>query len=212
MSTLAVCAIPVAMEEPTPLSDERVPGRAPGPADGSAGGAAPGPARLTPNSVHFVRTLQQLTVTYSQMADQKASMLMAATFVVFTIAVGQARGGAMPVSLTVLALFAFASALCAILAVLPSLAKPQSGRSNAIFFGVFAREDEDEWIERTLAGLDVDAAFYRVMLRDIHQNGVVLERKKYRWLGRGYRIFLTGLCLTAAVFALELGGVFDRLG
>jgi hypothetical protein len=181
------------MEEPKPLSDAaRVPG-------------------LTPNSIHFVRTLQQITLSYSQMADQKASMLMAGTFVVFTIAVGQARGGAVPIALSVLALFAFASALCAILAVLPSFAKPSSGRPNAIFFGVFAHQDEDEWIEQVMAELSDDPTFYRTMLRDIHQNGLVLEAKKYRWLGRGYRIFLVGLCLTAAVFALEFAGMFDRL-
>jgi hypothetical protein len=31
--------------------------------------------------------------------------------------------------------------------------------------------------------LSDDPAFYRTMLRDLHQNGVVLERKKYRWRG-----------------------------
>lgn len=181
---------PRAMEEPPPLSD-----RAPG---------------LTPNSIHFVRTLQQVTLSYSQMADQKASMLMAATFVVFTIAVGQARGGAVPVSLTVLALFAFASAVCAILAVIPSFAKPPT--SNAIFFGVFAKVPEDEWIETAMAQLGDDPSYYRAMLRDIHQNGTVLARKKYRWLGHGYRIFLFGLCATAVVFALEIAGMFDQIG
>jgi hypothetical protein len=169
------------------------------------------PQALTPNSIHFVRTLQQITLSYSQMADQKASMLMAATFVVFTIAVGQARGGAVPIALTVLASFALASALCAILAVLPSFTKSSAPTPNTIFFGVFAHEPEDEWIDRAMAQLTDDATFYRTMLRDIHQNGVVLERKKYRWLARGYRTFLVGLCLTAVVFALELGGMFDRL-
>lgn len=182
------------MEEPKTIPDQAPPVAAP---------------PLTANSIHFVRTLQQITLSYSQMADQKASMLMAATFVVFTIAVGQARNGAVPIALTVLALFAFASALCAILAVLPSFAKPSA--SNTIFFGVFAHQAEDEWIEGRMAELADDPTFYRTMLRDIHQNGVVLERKKYRWLGRGYRIFLVGLCLTAAVFALEFTGMFDRL-
>ena len=173
-----------------------------------APGSTPGP---TTNSIHFVRTLQQITFGYSQMADQKASMLMAATFVVFTIAVGQARGGAVPVALTVLALFAFAAALCAILAVLPSFAKPAAPTPNSIFFGVFAHQGEDEWVDAAMAELSDDPTFYRTMLRDIHQNGVVLERKKYRWLGRGYHTFFVGLSLTAVVFLLELTGLLDRL-
>lgn len=189
LSTPRDCAIPASMEEAKPIPDEAV--------------------RLTSNSIHFVRTLQQITLNYSQMADQKASMLMAATFVVFTIAVGQARGGSVPIALTVLALFAFASALCAILAVLPSFAKPVE--SNSIFFGVFAEVPESEWIESAMAELGDDPAYYRTMLRDIHQNGTVLARKKYRWLGRGYRIFLVGLCATAVVFTLEFTGMFDRI-
>ncbi len=55
------------------------------------------------------------------MADQKASILMGATFVVFTIAIGQARGGAMPHALLALAGFSFLSAMCAVAAVLPSI-------------------------------------------------------------------------------------------
>ena len=38
-----------------------------------------------PNAVHLVRTNQQITMQLSQMADQKASILMGATFVVFTL-------------------------------------------------------------------------------------------------------------------------------
>src|SRR3546814_3304506 len=60
-----------------------------------------------PNAVHLVRTNQQLTMQLSQMADQKASILMGATFVVFTLAIGQARAGAgaFALPLTILATF-----------------------------------------------------------------------------------------------------------
>src|SRR3546814_5396469 len=59
---------------------------------------------------------QQLTMQLSQMADQKASILMGATFVVFTLAVGQARtgAGALAMSLTILATFSFLLALLAV--------------------------------------------------------------------------------------------------
>ena len=78
-----------------------------------------------PNAVHLVRTNQQITMQLSQMADQKASILMGATFVVFTLAVGQARAGAgaFAMPLTVLATFSFLSALLAISAVLPRVGK-----------------------------------------------------------------------------------------
>ena len=166
------------------------------------------PTAPSPNAIHFVRTLQTLTLSYSQMADQKASILMGATFVVFTIAIGQARGGEVPISLTVLALFAFASALCAIFAVLPSVGKAKSGRANRLFFGQFAAMPEADWIESVLADLPTDELMYRAMLRDIHQNGVVLQRKKYRYLRLAYGVFVVGLGLTVVAFACEMLGMF----
>lgn len=140
------------------------------------------------------------------MADQKASILMGATFVVFSIAVGQASGGVLPVSLTVLAIFAFASAICAVMAVLPSTkGKHQSfdASTNLLFFGVFTQRAEDDWIEDMLDTLGSDEAVLRAMLRDIHQNGQVMARKKYRFLGYAYRLFILGLCTTVVVFLLE---------
>ncbi|MGE3690499.1 MAG: Pycsar system effector family protein [Novosphingobium sp.] len=168
----------------------------------------PGPAV---NAIHFVRTLQQITLNYSQMADHKASLLMGANFIVFTIAVGQVRKGGLPVSLTVLALFAFASAVCAILAVVPSIGRPRNGQipdANKLFFGHFAHQREEDWIESMMPHLRADSDMYRVMLRDIYQNGRVLQRKKYRFLSIAYRIFLVGLCLTVVAFTMEMLGTF----
>lgn len=173
----------------------------------------PGPST---NAIHFARNLQQITMSYSQMADHKASLLMGANFIVFTIAVGQVRKDGLPVSLSILALFAFASAVCAILAVVPSVGRPpngQSGSPNKLFFGHFAHQGEEEWIESMMPHLRADSDMYRAMLRDIYQNGRVLQRKKYRFLSIAYRIFLGGLCLTAIVFPMEMLGLFgDGLG
>src|SRR3546814_19987570 len=74
-----------------------------------------------PNAVHLVRTNQQLTMQLSQMADQKASILMGATFVVFTLALGQARAGAGALSLplTIIATFSCMCVRPGVSAVLP---------------------------------------------------------------------------------------------
>ena len=79
------------------------------------------PHTFSPHAIHLIRTSVQTNLSLSQMADQKASILMGATFVVFTIAVGQARGGNVSLPLMVLALFAFLSAMCAVFAILPSV-------------------------------------------------------------------------------------------
>jgi hypothetical protein len=169
----------------------------------------PSPSGYSNHAVHLVRTTQQINLSLSQMADQKASILMGATFLVFTIAVGQARGGALPVSLAVLALFAFISAMCAVFAVLPSVSTPASaklndGVPNKLFFGYFTHMDEGLWADSILEELRADETVFRIMLHDIYQNGQVLQRKKYKYLAYAYKSFMFGMCLTAITFFAEI--------
>jgi Family of unknown function (DUF5706) len=169
----------------------------------------PSPSGYSNHAIHLVRTTQQINLSLSQMADQKASILMGATFLVFTIAVGQARGGTLPVSLAVLALFAFISAMCAVFAVLPSVSNPAAaklngGKANKLFFGTFTSLDENEWTDSVLADLRGDEAVFRAMLHDIYQNGQVLQRKKYKYLAYAYKSFMFGMCLTAITFFAEI--------
>ena len=168
-------------------------------AEESVGEAKPFP----PNSIHTVRTAQLVHVQLSAMADQKANMLLAATFLVFTIALGQARASAEPLPLLILGVFAFFSAVLSILAVMPATRFRTGGRLNVLFFGSFEQLNEDEFLERVLGELRSEEGFLTLMLRDLYQNGVVLARKKYRLLGYAYRTFLVGLCLSFISFVLS---------
>lgn len=186
------------------------------PAEGDPPEAAPSlpsPSGYSNHAIHLVRTTQQINLSLSQMADQKASILMGATFLVFTIAVGQARGGTLPVSLAVLALFAFISAMCAVFAVLPSVSSASSvklndGKANKLFFGTFTAMDEAAWTDSVLADLRGDEAVFRAMLHDIYQNGQVLQRKKYKYLAYAYKSFMFGMCLTAMTFFIEIAAQY----
>jgi len=155
------------------------------------------------NAIHLVRTVQQAQYQLSQMADQKASLLMGATFVVFTLTIGQAKGGALPsLALMVLGGFAFIAAVLAILAVLPAIG-PQGGKPNILFFGSFSRMSQEEYLDAVIATLNSDETIYRTMATDIYQNGRVLARKKYRLLGYAYRVFLFGLTASLLTFVWE---------
>ena len=111
------------------------------------------PAQFTPHAIHLVRTATQVNLSLSQMADQKASILMGATFVVFTIAVGQAGKGNFPVALMVLAISAFLSAMCAVAAILPSIRPPKAEADdggNILFFGIFTQLSEEDFAQQVL--------------------------------------------------------------
>ena len=163
-------------------------------------------ADFSANAVHLLRTVQLNSLRLSQMADQKASILMGATLLVFSISLSRSLTGELPWSLVVLAGFAFLSSLCAVMAVLPSLSKslPPGAVRNRMFFGHFHDIDEEEWTLDVLGELHTDERVFRMMLHDIYQNGLVLQRKKYRFLTYAYRLLIAGLLITLAVFAIEI--------
>ena len=156
------------------------------------------------NAIHLVRTSQQIHVQLSAMADHKASILMGATFVIFTITIGQARSASAPLPLLILGASAFFSAVFAVLAILPATHYRKTGPINLLFFGSFTQLDQEDYLDQVVERLRSDEDVFRTMARDIYQNGVVLERKKYRLLGFAYRIFLAGLTLSFATFAVQL--------
>jgi len=168
-----------------------------------AEGDPPEERAYPPNSIHLVRTVQQVHVQLSAMADHKASILMGATFVIFTITIGQAKTAAAPVPLLILGAAAFFSAVLAVLAIVPATHYRKLGSGNLLFFGSFTQLPEEEYISRVLDRLRSDEQIYRTMLHDLYQNGVVLERKKYRLLGYAYRVFLAGLTLSFLSFLAQ---------
>lgn len=165
------------------------------------------PMRFAPNSVHLVRTSVLAQMQLSQMADQKANVLMGASSIIFTLTLAQLRAaGTMMVPLAILALAALAAVILAILTVQPRVTRvegPVPDEANLLFFGIFTSMSEEEFTERMLARLTSDEIAYRTMLRDIYQNGQVLQRKKYRLLGYAYRALLSGIVL-AGIAALAV--------
>jgi hypothetical protein len=159
----------------------------------------------SPQAIHLLRNAQINNVTLSRMADQKASILMGATFVVFSLTVGRTLASGLSFPLIVLGAFAFASTLCAVAAVMPSIGTRSGAGSggNLLFFGHFGTMDEAEWTEDMLHALETDEGVFRLMLHDIHQHGRVLLKRKYRHLGNAYRVFVAGLIGTLLAFAVE---------
>jgi hypothetical protein len=167
------------------------------------------PRVFSENAIHMIRTAQINTLTLSQMADQKASILMGATFLVFSLSITRSLTGEMQNSLLLLALFSFLSSVFAVIAVVPSIGKPGSAKAsrnftpNRLFFGHFSSIDEKKWADSLLDDMVQDESVLRTMMHDLYQNGCVLQRRKYRFLALAYRVFIGGLFVTLIVFMLE---------
>lgn len=167
---------------------------------------APARGTFAPDAVHLLRTTQQIQYQLSQMADQKASLLMGATFVIFSITVGQVKAGSSPpIALLILGAAAFVAAVLAVMAVLPSTKVPPRahGPANMLFFGSFTQMEEQEFVDLVLDTVTDSDAVYTAFAHDIYQNGRVLARKKYRLLAYAYRVLLTGLVVSFVAFLLH---------
>lgn len=150
--------------------------------------------------VYLLRTTQQHHVQLSAMADQKASFLIAASFVMLTILFGHMKQGGLSLPLAVLAVSTLAAAVFAVLAVMPRshIRTLKNQDMNPLFFGHFAALSREEYLgimEKVFAS---DQSVYEAMLLDIYQMGKVLNDRKYRYLRYSYQLFFTGLLLTAA--------------
>lgn len=180
----------------------------PGPKPEESAPPQVGERSFSPHAIHLMRTAQMNGLTHARMADQKASILLGATFLVFSLSITRALTGEVPLALYVLAGFSFASSLCAVMAVLPAVADPAGkrvrGKSNLLFFGHFAGRDEEEWTSELLTALETDESVFRTMAHDLYQNGRVLQTRKYRYLSAAYRLFVVGLVATLLVFGAEM--------
>ena len=158
------------------------------------------------DAIQAIRTASQAQYHLSAMADRKASMMMVASFVVFTICVAQATSrGHLPLPLLVLGISAFLSAVISAVAVMPTIhaAKDLQGERNLMFFGGFADMKEDEYVAEMLNRLADQETFLAMVARDVYQNGQVLAHKKYHLLKIAYSIFILGMFASVAAFAIR---------
>jgi hypothetical protein len=149
--------------------------------------------------------MQAHHVALSSMADQKANILIGVNSVIFALVMRE--HAAMTPPLLILGAASLAAAVLCMIAVMPSIGgkggRHMPVRPNLLFFGTFAWMTEDDFHRKLDDVLLTDAAIREAMIRDVHQLGVVLQHKKYRYLGWGYRVFVVGMVATLAAFAIE---------
>jgi hypothetical protein len=153
---------------------------------------------------NLLRTVQQHHVQLSLMADTKASLLITISSIVLTIALSRSGDAQFRGALLTLAAACLLALLLAIVAVLPTFARPRRGprrgdKPNILFFGHFANMSEDDYFAEMERVISSDALAYEAAVRDIHSLGIYLYRKKYRFLRLAYVAILAGFLLATAV-------------
>jgi hypothetical protein len=163
-----------------------------------------------PKEVHnLLMAANQTNMTLSEMADSKASILLGASFVVFSLSIGSLAEGKINVPMLVLTLFSFIATIFGVLTVRPNRMfkskVPLTGpKVNILYFGSYIDCPREEYVDEVMRVLSSEEETYRRLARDLWDHGHVLRDNKYRWLYWSFTFFLYGMVVTAVALIVQL--------
>ncbi len=166
-----------------------------------------------PKEVHnLLVAANAANITLSGMADTKASILMGASFVVFSLSIGDIADGKASLPLLVLTLFSFVATIFGVLCVRPNrmtrTKQPlPADKVNILFFGSYTNARRDDYIDEMIKVLSSEEETYRRLTADLYDHGKVLRDDKFSWLYWSFTAFLVGMLVTAAAVVLDLTGM-----
>ena len=166
-----------------------------------------------PKEVHNLLIAANATnITLSGMADTKASILMGASFVVFSLSIGDIAEGKASLPLLVLTLFSFVATIFGVLCVrpnrLPVTKEPIAAEKiNILFFGSYTNARREDYINEMMKVLASEEETYRRLTADLYDHGKVLRDDKFSWLYWSFTAFLVGMLITAIAVILDLTGI-----
>ena len=158
-----------------------------------------------PKEVHnLLMAANSTNITLSGMADSKASILMGASFVVFSISIGSLAEGKASLPLLVLTAFSFVATVFGVLTVRPNRMRKPKGKIpadkvNILFFGSYINADREAYVDEVIKVLSSEEEVYRRLARDLWDHGHLLRDDKFSWLYWSFTFFLYGMVATACV-------------
>lgn len=161
-----------------------------------------------PKEVHnLLMAANSTNITLSGMADTKASILMGASFVVFSMSISDLSDGKVSLPLLVLTMFSFVATVFGVLTVRPNKF-PRTPvpieKVNILFFGSYTNAPRADYIDEMIRILSSEEEVYRRLTADLYDHGTVLRDDKFSWLYWSFTAFLFGMLCTAAAVVWQL--------
>ena len=126
------------------------------------------------------------------MADTKASILMGASFVVFSMSIGDLAAGKATLPLLVLTMFSFIATVFGVLTVRPNKMPDKPipiEKANILFFGSYTNAPRDDYVDEVIKVLSSEEETYRRLAKDLYDHGLILRNDKFRWLYWSFSVF-----------------------
>ena len=167
----------------------------------------PPPPEFEPEYINVLASAHAGNLELSNMADSKASILLGASFVVFSLSISDIAAGKASIPIVVLTVFSFVATVLGVLTVRPARLRPfkvEPGKANIMFFGSYTNVTREQFVEQCVDTLRDPKESIRAMARDIYDHGHVLKKDKFSWLYWSFTAFLWGMWITAGVVVWDL--------
>lgn len=159
---------------------------------------------------HMLRETRLHLVTFSQMADAKANILLSISSVLLSISFTKVADPHFTTAISVLVGFLLITIFLALMTVIPKVQgyrrkrySVSDARYSPLFFGNYADVPYEEYVTDLEEIMNDPDRSYEIMVKEIYYSGVYLLKSKYRYIQFGYIFFFVGLILSTLIFFLK---------
>lgn len=160
---------------------------------------------------HMLRETRLHLVSFSQMADTKANILLSISSVLLSISFTKVSDPRFTGALVVLVGFLLVTIFLALMTVIPKFQNTRRKKRsvddptyNPFYFGDYMDIPYDEYARNLEDIMNDSNRAYEIMVREIYYSGVYLVKNKYKYIRYGYMFFFTGLIVSTLIYFAEV--------
>src|SRR4030095_389468 len=159
---------------------------------------------------HMLRQTRNNLVSFSQMADTKAQILLSLSSVLLSLSLTQIHEPRLTLSITGLDIFLLITIYLALMTVVGKVSVFNRRKHSVndpdyspLFFGNYGDIPYDEYVRHFAELMNDSDATYEIMVKDIYYAGTYLLKTKYKYMRLAYLFFLAGLILSSTMYFIQ---------
>ena len=159
---------------------------------------------------HMLRETRIHLISFSQMADTKANILLSISSVLLSISLTKVSDPRFMGALVVLVGFLLITIFLALMTVIPRVQSFRRKKHSVndptyspLYFGDYVDIPYDEYVQNLEEVMNDSNRTYETMVKEIYYSGIYLVKNKYRYIRLGYIFFFPGLIVTTLIFFIE---------
>lgn len=159
---------------------------------------------------HMLRQTRLHLISFSQMADTKANILLSISSVLLSISLTRVSDPRFTGALIILVGFLLITIFLALLTVIPRVTgfgqkkhSVDDPTYSPLYFGNYFDIPYEEYAKNMEEVMNDSDRTYEIMVKEIYYSGIYLVNNKYRYVRLGYMFFFVGLIVSTLLFFIE---------